>query len=601
MIVPMKKYSFLVYHKELGSFLTDLQNLGVLHIIETAEPDEKMHNYNSQLTQLETVLKFLNKRSKKIAADKIQPDQLTESENGRAVFEKVVKLQSEYEQISQRLLVLDKDIKQWQPWGEFTDSDQERVRSSGLTMRFYQANVDKLTDDFKAKYALEIIYQSGKSASFVIFNQAGENNYPDFEEIKLPEKSLSLCQAEQSQLNARKIQIDKLVDSYAFYAAGAVLQTKDELLNLSELDRAALNSLSASEDLVRVLQGWVPEEKEAELQKYLDSNGLVYLSEKPEAEEYGKVPVLLKNNAFSRLFEPIGKLFSLPAYAELDLTPLFAPFFMLFFGLCLGDSGYGIAMVVGAAIAKIKLDKKMKPMLTLVQLLGVSTIFGGALSGTFFGVNLALEGSIVGEDIRKLFLSSQTMFYLAIAIGFVQVIFGQIVKCFNITKQNKFSASLSTIGWIIMELSMVLFAFPELKPVGMIMVYIGLAMALLFSTTGNIFKRIGLGLWDMYNNITGVFGDLLSYIRLFALGISGSILGMVINNIGGIFQDIPYVGWLIWIVFLVAGHTGNLLLCSLGAFVHPMRLTFVEFYKNSGWTGGGKDYRPFAKKIRTEH
>ncbi len=136
---------------------------------------------------------------------------------------------------------------------------------------------------------------------------------------------------------------------------------------------------------------------------------------------------------------------------------------------------------------------------------------------------------------------------------------------------------------------------PEIKPVAIIFVWIGLAVAMLFSTTGNIFKRLGLGVWDMYNNITGVFGDTLSYIRLFALGLSGSILGLVINNIGEIFLDIPYVGWLVWLIFLLIGHTGNLLLCSLGSFVHPMRLTFVEFYKNAGWTGGGKEYKPFKK------
>ena len=120
-------------------------------------------------------------------------------------------------------------------------------------------------------------------------------------------------------------------------------------------------------------------------------------------------------------------------------------------------------------------------------------------------------------------------------------------------------------------------------------------MILLFNDPkANLIIRILKGMWQLYD-ITGLFGDVLSYIRLFALGVSGGILGLVINSIAGEFLGIPYIGWLIWIVFLIIGHTGNILLSGLGSFVHPMRLTFVEFYKNSGWTGGGKEYKPFKK------
>jgi len=597
MILPMKKYSFLVYHKELDSFLADLQNLGVLHIIKTIEDNDNLKNYHTQLAQLESVVTLLNKRQKLVAAEDKKPLQLSQIVDGKAVYDQVVMLQSEYELLANQLQIFKKELLQWEPWGEFNNNDQQKLSASGFNIRFYQANIERLNEDFKSRFAVEIISQNGKIASFVVLNRTGESNYPDFEDLKLPDQSMNDIIRDKEEKEKRKTEIDELLNSYAAYAVPAVQKTLNELTDLSEFERAGLNSLPVSDNLVKVLEGWITEENEPQLQKYLSDNGLVYIAEKPEVEEYNKVPILLKNNAFSRLFEPVGKLFSLPYYGELDLTSLFAPFFMLFFGLCLGDSGYGIAMVIGATIAKMKMDKQdLKPMLTLVQLLGVSTIFGGALSGTFFGVNLAEEGSFVGENIRGLFLSSNTMFYLSMAVGFVQIIFGQIVKCFNITKQNCFSACLSTVGWIIMELSGAAMALPELKPAATITLYIGLAMAFLFSTTGNIFKRIGVGLWDMYNNVTGVFGDLLSYIRLFALGISGSILGMVVNNIGGIFLDIPYAGWLIWIVFLIAGHTGNLLLCSLGSFVHPMRLTFVEFYKNAGWSGGGKDYRPFAKK-----
>jgi len=595
MILPMKKYSFVVYHKEIAGFLKDLQNFGVLHIIEMAEADSNINNYKIQLSQFENVLKSLNKRKKLIESAKVTPAELSDLDNGRAIFEEIVKLQSENEQVSQQLQVLNKEIRLWEPWGEFTSYDREKLSSAGIDLRFYQANVNKLTDDFRDRFAVEEISQAGKTVSFVVFNRIGEADYPDFEEVKLPENSFSALQSEYQIKTNRKNEINALLDSFAFHALAAVQKSYDELSDLSELERAGLNSISASEQAVRILQGWIPEEKEIELQNYLDENGLVYLSEKPEVDEYANVPILLRNNSFAKLFEPIGKLFSLPNYGELDLTPLFAPFFMLFFGLCLGDAGYGVVMFVAATIAKFRLKPDLKPILSLVQFLGVSTTFAGAMTGTVFGFALVDLG--FSKNLQDMVLTPENMFYLAIGIGVVQIVFGLIVKAFNIAKQNNFMATLPTVGWLIMLVSLLAWAFlPVGKPVTFVLIWVGLAVLMLFSTTGNIFKRLGLGIWDMYNNITGVFGDALSYIRLFALGLSGSILGMVINSIGGIFLDIPYVGWLIWIVFLIIGHTGNLLLCSLGSFVHPMRLTFVEFYKNSGWSGGGKEYRPFSKK-----
>jgi len=331
---------------------------------------------------------------------------------------------------------------------------------------------------------------------------------------------------------------------------------------------------------------------------YLEKSSIIHLQRDPSDEEIPLVPILTKNGYFSSLFVPIARLFSLPSYTEIDLTAFFAPFYMMFFGLCLGDAGYGVVMLIAATAAKFKFKTgDLRPILTLVQFLGAATIIAGAVTGTIFGFSLAdfFSDQSQKDSINDLILTPDNMFNLSIAIGLIQIVFGLLIKAFNITKQNSFVAALPTIGWVMMIVSGLSTSIPEIKPVAMIFVWTGLAAVMLFSTTGNIFKRLGLGVWEMYNNITGVFGDTLSYIRLFALGLSGSILGLVINNIGEIFQDIPYVGWVIWFVFLLVGHTANLLLCSLGSFVHPMRLTFVEFYKNAGWTGGGKEYKPFKK------
>jgi V/A-type H+-transporting ATPase subunit I len=383
-----------------------------------------------------------------------------------------------------------------------------------------------------------------------------------------------------------------------------------------------------------------------------------------QPEEGEMPPVELRNGRFSKLFEPISKLFDLPNYGEMDLTPYFAPFFMLFFGFCLGDAGYGVFFILFATIMKPRVKKEMKPILSLTQYLGVATILFGLISGTFFGVNLidsgytltassmeqiqgqelpagvvaelqGLEGeyfksredfsvavgSAIGEEalaahetsilksaeaglpfvgrFRHLMQDSLSMFYLSILIGGIQIIFGIFVRIFNITRQRGFEYALSTMGWFILLVTLVLNATVLGEEAGRYIFYalLGISGVLIFFMNNpdkNIFVQFGAGIWDTYGMVTGIFGDLLSYIRLFALGISSAILGFVFNDISLQLLNIPVVGWLLFLVLLLAGHSINLFLATLGGFIHPMRLTFVEFYKNAGFQGGGKKYHPFT-------
>jgi V/A-type H+-transporting ATPase subunit I len=155
------------------------------------------------------------------------------------------------------------------------------------------------------------------------------------------------------------------------------------------------------------------------------------------------------------------------------------------------------------------------------------------------------------------------------------------------------------IGWIIMLLGITDTTITKMLPsINMYIIYAGIALVVFFSDPASgIFGRIGKGIWELYG-ISGIFGDVLSYVRLFALGISGAILGFVVNTIGLQIKDsFPIIGPIFFVIFLIIGHGANLLISSLGAFVHPMRLTFVEFYKNAGFAGGGKEYKPFKNKL----
>jgi V/A-type H+-transporting ATPase subunit I len=187
----------------------------------------------------------------------------------------------------------------------------------------------------------------------------------------------------------------------------------------------------------------------------------------------------------------------------------------------------------------------------------------------------------------------------------IQILFGMGIKAANYWKQQGFVYALSTLGWMLLIISSIVFIGGDkagiLSMEALENVYYGFLILsgifiFFFSDPKiNVFARVGKGVWDAYNMVTGVFGDLLSYIRLFAIGISTAILGFVVNEIAITGSHIPYAGPVVFIIILLIGHTGNLLISSLGSFVHPMRLIFVEFYKNAGFEGGGKRYKPFSK------
>jgi len=197
-------------------------------------------------------------------------------------------------------------------------------------------------------------------------------------------------------------------------------------------------------------------------------------------------------------------------------------------------------------------------------------------------------------------VKQEDLFYVALTLGTIQVLFGMLLKAISRMRQSGFMAGLSTLGWMLFIIGLVRLLLPSIitaSPAAWAapLTYAGMALILLFNDlNANIFLRVGKGLWEIYG-VTGVFGDILSYVRLFALGVSGSILGIVINEISWSLRTIPYIGYGLTFVGLVVGHTGNMLLGMLSSFVHPLRLTFVEFYKNAGFEGGGKPYRPFRR------
>ena len=380
--------------------------------------------------------------------------------------------------------------------------------------------------------------------------------------------------------------------------------TETELENDIDFGRVKLTGEKLAADTLLLLEGWIPADKVDEVSHELDMKGVFFDIEDPTPDD--DIPIQLKNNRFAKLFEPLTRLYMLPTYQELDLTLLFAPFFMLFFGLCLGDTGYGLLMIVALPIFT-KLFQLINPNFSkwLVVLFGASTMLCGLLSGTFFGFNMYdLDIPFVQKMKGLLYTDNSTMFTVSLCIGVVQILFGMGVKAFNLAIQCGFKYALSTIGWLVLLITVgvsVLAGFPLGNPVVTGILIVAAVLIFLFNSPGkNPLLNIGLGLWDTYNMATGLLGDVLSYVRLFALGLSGGILANVFNSMAvGMKPDNPVAGFIVMVLIFVIGHALNIFMNILGAIVHPMRLTFVEFFKNAGYTGGGTEYRPFQRKTES--
>ncbi len=602
MILKMKRYTFLVYHRQYNEFLEKLKATGVLHVIEKpggiAENDvlrEKMQ----LASRVKNVLKRLEKRIPKNAVQL----PANKAADGIELLSKAEAILAEKEALEQKLQLTEKERERMEVWGIFSHESIEKLKDAGFVLRFFSCNLRKFDQEWEVLYNAFEIDTIGTTRYFVTITRPDESVDIEADPVKLSSKTAEQLDVEITAIRSKIDLQNALFQKMAIEDYNSLKFAQAQIIENIDFAKVMLNTQSEADDRVMILEGWCPEESESTLNNYLESTDVYYETAIPTEED--KVPIKLKNNKFTRLFEMIGELYDLPNYHELDLTPFFAPFYMLFFGLCLGDVGYGFIFVIAAIILRRKVSDTLKPVFSLVMLLGISTIIMGAIGGNVFGYSL-IDAKIEWlESYKKYMMDSNKLFNVALILGVVQIIFGMIIKAVGTVRRYGFAASLSTWGWLIIILGcggtyalnmfmgidaqLVLYLYYGFGGVGGLMVF------LLNDLKRNPFINVGAGLWDAYNMILGVIGDVLSYIRLFALGISGAVMGFVFNDLAfNLSGDIPVLSPIIMIIILLIGHGLNIFMSSLSAFVHPMRLTFVEFYKNSGFEGGGKKYKPFA-------
>ncbi len=595
MIANMRKFTFVLYHLDYKNFLSHLQKLGVVHIIrKKAAQSEALTAGKTQIEQYTEALKYMKKLVLETSA-RTQTQLLP-----KMLLNQINTARQKKDQLNRQVEILNRQIAEIAPWGYFDPNMLSKLSANGIRALFYSCSRNHFKDEWKQKYALEVVANQFGTVYFIVIAKDTEKVSIDADLFSLPEKTLKTLEGECEEANRELQSINQFLSDIA---KTAVFEFEEEIHRLTgdyEYEEAIQQADSEADDHIMVLGGWIPVEEESSLIKFLEEKSVIYFKSAPEAKD--DVPVLLKNNWFAKLYEPIAELFMLPKYNDLDLTPFFAPFFMLFFGFCNADIGYGVVLILFALFLKKKMKNPgIKSYMNLIMLFGIATSVMGWAMGSVFAYDLKAAPIIGGTiPIRE----TEQIFNFALILGVIQILFGILINAGKQMRQSGFRYGIASLGTFLFLLSAVIMGSKVMGAEPGILadyakypMYLGLAMVFLFNSPGkNIIINILSGIWIMYNVLTGFFGDLLSYIRLFALGVSSAILGIVVNAMAAQFSAVPIIGPVIFLVFMIFGHTLNLALGALSGFVHPLRLTFVEFYKNAGFTGPGLSYKPFGRK-----
>ena len=594
MITQMKKYTFLVFHRDYEPFLTQLRDLGVVHITQKAagliEDDEQLQ----AALQHEDELRRLLKQG--------APDQLL----------------AEQSNIKQSIEDAKQAASQAAVWGDFDPARIQQLKDAGYTLRFFACSASA----FQEEWGIKVSEKEGKTyfvnldnSSKDLDNSISRNiDISDLlekaTELPQPEKSAAQCMQEVEHLKGLLAAANARIEAWQLANIDKLQAELKEARQVIDWQRVTLSTDKLAEGSLCLFEGFCPIDKEPELNAMLAAAEVYYEETDPVAED--ATPIKLHNNRFAKLFEVFTGMYGWPTYGEFDPTPILAPFYLLFFAMCMGDAGYGLVLIAFGLLThykkvNIEMFEGLGP---IIATLGVGTTIVGLFLGTFFGMPL-LEASWYPEALKHLIISGNVMGFdaqmvLAIGIGVFHICLAMVVKALCFTKRFGFAEALSVWGWVLLIVGglIVLSVSALLNLPSQVTKWIIIAIASVSALAIYIFNKpgrnpllnIGAGLWDTYNMATGLLGDVLSYVRLYALGLAGGMLGGAFNSIAlMVLGENPTWQWLPFLLILLFGHVLNILMSALGAFVHPLRLTFVEYFKNSGYEGKGQLYQPFKK------
>ncbi len=614
MIVKMSRYDFVLLAAQSNDFVARLRELGLVDITTTGwEPKEQDRQLVSDIDRCRKAVEQLNEFAE---SEQMQQD-AKPYPTGEEAFDAYTDVMQRKSALLGDVARLEKLSEELEPWGEFSVEFRDKLVAQGVVLRYFIASTGDFDENVAAwgeNHTLVEISRSSTSVYFVVVAKADEEVALDAQEIKMPAMDYRASKAEAESASQQA----EALNAELSRCAKSVELIEKELSKLTHrLQEVKIRGTAeeAADGSLVVMEGWAEADRSKEVDALLEEYpNVVYIKSNPTEKD--DTPVKLKNNRFARLFELIGGMYALPKYGTLDLTPFFAPFYMLFFAICLNDAGYGaILFALGLALF-LKGGKSMRQAASLTMICGGATTLFGLYTGSLFG--MSIPDMLGYESIAESpFLDFQNQFFtLALALGVVQILFGMFLNiCFK-ARYFGITSVFAQLGWFIILLSACLAGgLQMLNPAWVIpgfttsstAFYVALGigavlMLFLSDVKRNPIINFAGGLWDTYNNITGLLSDVLSYIRLFAIGLSGGVLAQVFNSLAlgltGLSEGIGDfgVGTIFQIlgatVILLIGHGINLFMSSISSFVHPMRLTFVEFYKNAGFEMTTRAFEP---------
>ena len=569
MIEKMTKYSWILLSGDKQEFLERLRALGVVDITRSSKPvDRHSQDLLSSIESTQALVK--------------------EIENGSDAH--LTKLKSEREELAHTL-------EEISVWGDY---DRSLLRGIGLPVRFHCVQTKRFEPLWSENYPLEVIGEKDGKTWFVT---VGADDFPVKE---IPAPTVTVSEARDA-LVAKEMEIEDY--------SRILLERKSELPRLRErisslqsdlnLYLASIEGETEAEDKLILYRGFAPTENDEELKASFAELPCVFISEAASTED--NPPIKLKNNSFVQMFEVLTDMYGRPKYDGFDPTPYISIFFLLFFAICMGDMGYGLILImVGLLLRKAGSFAKFAP---LVMALGGATVLVGFFFHTFFSMDIS-KWAFIPEGVKSIMVPAQIAGYdgtmvLALVVGIIHLLLAMVVKTVYATRKKGFKNSLSIWGWTVFWVGLAVIGLASLAGVmdkeltKFAIIALGVVCAIGIFPLNNLQRNplvnIGSGLWDTYNMATGILGDVLSYLRLYALGLAGAMLGFAFNDLALMALGNGGLGWIPFIIIVIVGHTLNIAMAALGAFVHPLRLNFLEFFKNSDYDGSGLKYNPLEK------
>lgn len=616
MISKMIRYDIVLYAGQQEHFVNELRELGLVDITTTGwEPNESDRALLSQIESYNKAYEFLSSFA---SSEQYNANAMAYA-SGAEAFECYESARTEHQRIAQEITRLEKLAEEVAPWGSYSMADIARLSERGVSLRFFMsqtATFERIVEELVEGLTIAEI---GRTQSNVYFAVIATDNTPvviDGQEVRLPQLDSEAMHKEIARLKAESKALDEIFSRAALSKELIAAECGTLKEQLQGLKVGAMAQREADGHLL-ILEGWAEADTADRVDALLkEYPNLVY--ERRDATIDDVAPVKLKNNKFARLFELIGSMYALPKYGTLDLTAIFGPFYMLFFAICLNDAGYGAVLLALGIILLKKGGPKLRQAAWLSIVCATATVLFGTYTGSLFGMSIPeLLGYEAGEPTPFLDFPNQ-FFSIALAIGVVQILIGMAINIYMQTRLFGFTSTFGLLGWFIIILSgsiaiglpmfgLSIPGFDASSPLFYACLGVGAVLMLLLNNVKrNPLINLGAGLWNAYNNITGLLSDVLSYIRLFAIGLSGGVLAQVFNSLAmglsGLSEGIGDSAWYVVVVQIIAasailiiGHGINLFMSAISSFVHPMRLTFVEFYKNAGFEMGQRTFDPVRK------